>query len=130
MDNILYVILGVIGFFILLQVLLKFRAWRKKGKAAPDVGGALGRAIQKGDKLIAYFYSPTCRACKTQEKFLPKLDEGTGSVFRINAAKEGQIASAFGIMGTPTTVVIEKGIIKNYFVGVTATSKLIKSLKS
>ena len=130
MSSVIYIVVGIIGIFIIMQLLIRFRGWQKRGTTAPDVDGPLGKAIKKGTKLVAYFYSPTCRACKTQEKFLPKLDEGTGSVFRINAAKEGQTASAFGIMGTPTTVIIEKGIIKNYFVGVTSTSKLLKSLKS
>jgi hypothetical protein len=42
--------------------------------------------------------------------------------------KESEVASAFGVMGTPTTIIIDKGIIKEYFVGITPPAKIIKSL--
>jgi thioredoxin 1 len=113
-----------------MQLIIKFKGWQKRGKAAPEIGGPMGKAIKKGNKLIAYFYSPTCRACKTQEKYLPDLEGKIDDIYRINAAKDTRIAAAFGIMGTPTTVVIEKGIIRNYFVGITPAKKLLDSLSS
>ena len=130
MSAFIYTILGVVGIFLLLQLLVKLRGWQKRGKAAPDVGGPLGKAIKNGTKLIAYFYSPTCRACRTQEKYLPQADKKANTVFRINAAKETKTAAAFGVMGTPTTIIIENGIIKKYFVGITPAKKLFDSLNN
>jgi thioredoxin 1 len=128
MNGIIYIIVGVIAIFVLLQFLVRFRGWQKRGKAAPDVGGPLGKAIKNGKKLVAYFYSPTCRACKTQETYLPKSEGNSNIIYRINAAKDAKTAAAFGVMGTPTTVVIENGIIKNYFVGITSGRKIRESL--
>lgn len=130
MNSIIYVIIGVIAIFLLMQLLVKFKGWQKRGKAAPEIDSPLGNAIKKGNKLIAYFYSPTCRACKTQEKYLPKLERKTDAIYRINAAKDAKIATAFGIMGTPTTIIIKNGIIRNYFVGITSTKKLLDSLNN
>jgi len=128
MQNFIFIIIGLLGIVLLMQFLVRFKSWSKKGKAAPTVSGSLGKSILKGDKLIAYFYSPTCRACRTQEKYLPKIQESFDNIFRINAAKEREIAAAFGVMGTPTTIIIEKGIIKEYFTGITPPNKILKSL--
>jgi len=126
--NLVYVVVGVIGLFILLQLSVKLRGWFRKGKPAPKVNGKLGREIQKGSKVVAYFYSPTCRACHVQESYFPKVEEKFKNIVKINAGKEPDVARAFGVMGTPTTVIIEKGKIKNYFVGAVAAGKLLKSL--
>ena len=129
MNNFVLVIVGIIGLFVILQFLMKFRSWSRRGKPAPRVGGALGKSILKGDKILAYFYSPTCRACKTQEKYLPGVQEKFKNIYRINTAREQETAHAFGVIGTPTTIVIKNGIIKDYFVGITAVPKLLHSLE-
>ncbi len=128
MMSILYVVLFIVGLFIFLQLMLRARSWMKKGKPAPKVNGKLGQTIARGDKVIAYFFSPTCSACRAQEKLLPAVGEQFKNIFRVNAAKDRDVAQSFGIMGTPTTVVIEKGIIKDYFVGVTPPAKILKSV--
>jgi thioredoxin 1 len=130
MDNFLYIIVGIILILFLLRILIKIRVWSRRGKPAPDVGGQLGRMIQKGDKVLAYFYSPTCRACKTQEKYFPIIQKRFNNIIRINTAKDRDIALSFGVMGTPTVVVIDRGVIKDYFVGITPSNKILKSLNS
>lgn len=122
------VVLGIVGIFLLFQLIMRYKSWSRRGKEAPKVGGPLGKSILKGEKTIAYFYSPTCRACKTQEKYFPSVQEKFKNIFRINAAKERETATAFAILGTPTTIIIEGGIIKDYFVGITPASKLLSSL--
>jgi thioredoxin 1 len=128
MNNFIFVMVGIIGLFLLFQLLMKFKSWSRRGKPAPKVGGSLGRSILSGEKTIAYFYSPTCRACKTQEKYLPSVQNKFNNIHRINAAKERETATAFNIMGTPTTIIIEEGIIKDYFVGITPANKMLHSL--
>ncbi|MBN2366481.1 MAG: thioredoxin family protein [Calditrichaeota bacterium] len=129
MSQILYILLGILGLFMLLQLSVRFRGWFRRGKPAPKVGGSLGQSIDKGGKILAYFYSPSCSACRTQEKYINLIQKNFKAVYRINAAKDRSIASAFGVMGTPTTVIIEKGIIKEYFTGVTPTKKLKGTLQ-
>jgi len=128
MHNFIYIIIGIVGIILIMQFLIRLKSWTKRGKNAPRVSGSLGKSIQQGEKVIAYFYSPTCSACRTQEKYLPKIQETFTNIFQINAVKEREVASAFGLMGTPTTVIIDKGIIKEYFVGITPPAKIIKSL--
>jgi thioredoxin 1 len=127
--SVIYVILTIIGIILIFQLSVRLKGWFRKGKPAPKVSGQLGRHISKGEKIIAYFYSPTCRACKTQENYWPAIQQKFGNIVRINVAKDKDIAHAFGIMGTPTTVIIDRGIIRDYFVGITSPNKILKSLK-
>jgi thiol-disulfide isomerase/thioredoxin len=128
MSAILYILIGIVGLFVLLQLSAKLRARARKGKPAPSVNGQLGKSIQRGDKVLAYFYSPTCRACRTQEQNLEKIQEKFKNIIRINAAKDRDAASSFGIMGTPTTIIIDHGIIQEYFVGITPPNKIFQKL--
>ena len=63
------------------------------------------------------------------EKYLPKVQAKFANIIRINAATERETATAFGVIGTPTTVVIDKGVIKAYFVGITPPNKILRSLE-
>jgi thioredoxin 1 len=128
MQNFSLIIIGLVGIVMITQFLTRFKSRSKKGKNAHRISGSLGKSIQHGEKVIAYFYSPTCSTCRTQEKYLPKIQETFTKIFRINAVKERELASAFGVMGTATTVIIDKGIIKAYFVGITPPLKILKSL--
>lgn len=128
MEKIIFVMLGFLTIIFLFQFYIRLKSWSKKGKDAPVVGGSVGKSIQRGEKVIIYFYSPTCGACRTQEKYLPKIQEKFQNIIRINAAKERELATAFGVMGTPTTIVIDQGKIKEYFVGITPSHKILKSL--
>ena len=128
MTNILILIGGIIGIFLVLRLILWFRSWSKKGKPAPKVGGKLGTLIDKGENVIAYFYSPACGACNIQEKILNKVQKNFSNIIRINVTRETSVAKNFGIMGTPTTVLIKNSKIQEYFVGVTSESKILNSL--
>jgi thioredoxin 1 len=129
MMSVVYVILAILAIIMLFQMSVRMKGWLRKGKPAPKVSGILGKHILKGEKIIAYFYSPTCRACKTQEQYWPGVQKKFDNIIRINAAKDRDIAQAFGIMGTPTTIIIDRGIIRDYFVGITSPNKILKSLK-
>ncbi|NOX38755.1 MAG: thioredoxin family protein [Calditrichaeota bacterium] len=122
------ILLVIIGFFIFMQVMFRMRGWRRRGKPVPEVKGALARAIRQADQVVVYFYSPACRACRTQEQFLPSVQQKVKQLVRINVRKDLDTAQKFGVMGTPTIVVIENRVIKDYFVGITPANRILRSL--
>jgi len=122
------IFLTIIALFLLWNLSLRLRGRKRKGKPAPVVEGGLGKAIAREEKIVAYFYTPTCRACRTQERYFPEIQEKFTNIIRIDASKQLEIAREFGVMGTPTIVVIDKGIIKDYFVGITSPNKILRSL--
>ncbi len=124
--------IAILAFFLFLfgmQFVIKFRGRRLRGKPIPEVGGKLGTAIRKHPTVIAYFYSPSCSACRTQEKYLPKVQEVFPHIVRINVRNDMATAQKFQVMGTPTTVIIENGRIKEYFVGVVSPRDLLRAVQ-
>ncbi len=125
-------LIAVFAFFLFLfgmQFVIKFKGRRLRGKEVPPVKGKLGTAIRKHPKVIAYFFSPTCNACRTQERYLPKVQEVFPHIVRINVRTDPDTAQQFQVMGTPTTVVIENGRIKEYFVGIVSPRDLIRAVE-
>jgi len=126
-----YILVGVLLFFILMNLSVVLRAKLKKGRLVPDIGGEIGRAIDKGEKVILYFYSPTCSACKLQTPIIDKLinsGNGKAKIFKIDVSRDVNVALKLGVMGTPSTVVIENGKIKEFFVGVKSENILRRFL--
>ncbi|CUS78721.1 Thioredoxin [Candidatus Kryptonium thompsonii] len=126
-----YILVGVLLFFILMNLSVVLRAKLKKGRLVPDIGGEIGRAIDKGEKVILYFYSPTCSACKVQTPIIDKLinsGNGKAKIFKIDVSRDVNVALKLGVMGTPSTVVIENGKIKEFFVGVKSENILRRFL--
>ncbi len=126
-----YIFVGVLLFFVLMNLSVVLRAKLKKGRLVPDIGGEIGRAIDKGEKVILYFYSPTCSACKVQTPIIDKLinsGNGKAKIFKIDVSRDVNVALKLGVMGTPSTVVIENGKIKEFFVGVKSENILRRFL--
>ncbi|MFN3134131.1 MAG: thioredoxin family protein [Candidatus Kryptonium sp.] len=126
-----YIVAGVLLFFILMNLSVVLRAKLKKGQLVPNIGGEIGKAINKGEKVILYFYSPTCSACKVQTPIIDKLisaGNGKTKIFKIDVSKDINVALKLGVMGTPSTVVIEDGKIKEFFVGVKSENILRRFL--
>ncbi len=121
---ILYIVLGIIGLFFLMQFTMVFKMRLQKGKTAPDVSGAVGKAIQRGDKVLLYFFSPGCRACRPMTPVIEKLSKSKKNVFPIDISRDMSMARKFGVMGTPSTVLIETGKISEYLVGPQPEEKL------
>ncbi len=75
------------------------------------------REMLRNNKSILYFYTPTCRACKTQVPVIDKLKNDLKSVGKIDISQHLEIAREFGIMGTPATAIMKKNKIVDIFVG-------------
>ena len=125
---VVYIILGVIAAFFLLQFFMGLKMKMKKGKGVPDLNGAHGRMVKSGSKVLMYFYSPNCRACKTLTPILRSLSKKHKNVFSINITKDMDTARKLGILGTPSIVLVDGGIIKEFMAGAIAESEIIALL--
>jgi thioredoxin 1 len=127
MDSILYIVLGVIGFFIFMQLIMRFMSLAKKGKMVAGITGELGNKIKSGQKLLVYFFSPSCGACRPVTPIIDKLKNEKNNVYKINVLQQPDISRNFGVMGTPATVVVENEIIKQYILGA-KSEKFLRNL--
>jgi thiol-disulfide isomerase/thioredoxin len=87
-----------------------------------------------GIPAILFFTSPTCAVCKTtQQPTLKALKSRLGDgiqVIEVDAARQPQLADAWGVMSVPATFVIDPGgqpLHANY--GVASLDKLSNQVK-
>lgn len=61
---------------------------------------------------LGFFYTPTCPYCRMMEPIIRAAARLLGdrmTFFKVNAARHFDIAGAFYIMGTPTTIAFKRG---------------------
>ncbi len=122
--ELLKVFLVALGGVLLLMIVLQaFARW----KASRAVGREFSRF---GKNVILYFYSPSCGACKKMEPVIEKLSKRV-KVKRIDVStSEGLlVARELGVLGTPTTVVVENGKVSKVLFGVQKEDKLLEEVR-
>jgi len=130
MNVVITIIIAVVLLFIGFQKFMVFKMSRKKGKPAPELSGVLGKAIKNGKTALFYFYSPSCGACKSMTPVVEGYTKNNPRCFKVDISKDMNTARAFGVMGTPSTVIIENGIIRDFFVGPKPQAELTALLES
>lgn len=111
-----------------IQLMVTIQARKQRRRVLSGVKGPLGEAITSGARILAYFYSPTCAACRAQTPVIDALDQEYEGIFKINVAEDFEIARAIGVRSTPTTVIIEGGAIRSFLVGAHSESALREAL--
>jgi thioredoxin 1 len=121
----IYIISGIVILFVSMQILIRLQSKSKRGKDLKEVGGYIGDIIRQGGRVILYFYSPTCGACRQQTPVIDNLKNKSSKIHKIDISKDINAAMAIGVMGTPSTVIIENGLIKEFFLGYVGREKLL-----
>ncbi len=117
MGTVLSIVVGIVALFIGMQLFMVLKMKFKKGKKAPELEGKAGRLINSGEKVLFYFYSPGCRACKPMTPFVKNMAKRNKKVFPVDISQDMATARKFGVMGTPSTVVVKAGTIVEFLVG-------------
>jgi thioredoxin 1 len=117
LETILYIFGAVVGFFVLMNAYVMLSGWMKRGKKLENLRGELGKQIMAGKRLLIYFYSPSCTACKTMTPVVSKLNKENKNVQMVNLATDMEIGRKFGVMGTPATVIVENERIEKFLLG-------------
>lgn len=123
---IFYILIGIVILFVSMQLFIRFQSKFKKGKDAKGLTGYIGDAVRHGGKVLLYFYSPTCGACRQQTPIIDDLPKSQATIFKVDVSKDAKTALALGVLGTPSTVIIENGFIKEFFLGYISRDKILK----
>ena len=115
---VIYIILTLILLFFSLQMSMIISARKSKGKKVTGLQGKLKTLERNGSKGLVYFFSPGCRACKYQTPIIKELQSRHRNIFDIDISKDMQTARLFGIKATPTTILLENGMVKQVLLGV------------
>jgi len=122
--TIVYIFIGFVIVFFLFQYLMVFKSRLKRGKPAPEISGNFKDAMRNNEKVLFYFFSPSCGACRTMTPIIKEYEQKNKNYFSIDLSKDFETARKFGVMATPSTVVVEKGTIKEFLLGPQSKVKL------
>lgn len=112
-----YLIIAVVGLFLLMQIIPLIRARQARGKAVPELDALLTDAQRVQPRLLVYFWSPACGMCRPMTPVIDKLAAEQANVVKVNVAETTELARRIGIMGTPSLAVIEGGAVSKVVVG-------------
>lgn len=108
----------IIVFIIVMKFIMQKRAQKVQGKSINiSLFSDEVQNLLKSNKSILYFYTPTCGACKPQAPIIDKLKKDIELVGKIDLSEYKSVAYEFGILGTPTTIIMKGNIVSEVFVG-------------
>jgi len=99
-----------LAFIISLRLLAVYKMKKLKGATLNE--------FKNEKRLILYFYSENCGACKVMAPIIDSIKEVKVKKIDVFSKEGAKLVQELGIMGTPTTVLIEKGNVLNAFIGV------------
>ncbi len=110
--------LTIIILMLALKFIMQKRAQKSQGKSIDtSLFDEEIKTLLNGNKSILYFYTPTCGVCKQQTPIIDKLKEELSIVGKIDLSQNHSAAPEFGILGTPTTILMKGNVVGEVFVG-------------
>jgi thiol-disulfide isomerase/thioredoxin len=125
--TILYIGTIVVGLLVIMQLNMLRMAKKSKGIQLSGLTGKMRILEKKGSKGLVYFFSPGCHACKAQTPVIKLLQSEYKNIYDVDISQDSETAQIFGIKATPTTVLVEDGIIRKVLLG-TKTKEVLESL--
>ena len=117
MMTILYIATFVVGLLVIMQLNMLRMAKKSKGIQLSGLSGQLRNLEKKGSKGLVYFFSPGCHACKMQTPVIIAMKSEYKNIYDVDISKDSETAQIFGIKATPTTVIVEDGVISQVLLG-------------
>lgn len=116
-------VVGLLLAMSLSQLWMAIASRRSVGKPAPSVGVDLG----EGSSLL-YFTSPTCGPCRAMTPRIDAISAKGARVVKIDVTARPEVAAAYGVMATPTTIAVRGGQIREVKLGVLSVDALAAML--
>lgn len=114
---ILYVFAGAAAIVAGLQVGAWLAARRLVGRPAPDLSDLPGFDAPATGRRVYYFFSPRCLACREMTPRVERLSTEHPEIVKIDILRSREAARRFRVTATPTTVVVENGMIVTALIG-------------
>lgn len=128
MQAVFYVLGGIALLFLLAQIVVWVYVRKHRGQELSNLKGEIGAAVRTGERVVAYFHTPSCPVCRKQTPIIEKLSTEFENVLLIDITKDFEIARAVGVQLTPTVVIIEGGEVRDFLVGVRTEEMLREAL--
>lgn len=121
MQTVLWVILGTVGGFALLMVVMNVvirrRARAMEGQPLPPVPGPIGDSLSRAGRGLVYFFSPQCGACRSITPRMQALSDRSDHVHVVDVTQHLDVARALRVLATPSTIEVAQGRVVGVHIG-------------
>ncbi len=99
----------LLGVALVFGAMLAMQAWMgakmraSEGREVPDLG-----PLGDPEGRLVWFYGPNCGPCHAMH---PAVDALGDRVIQVDVSQHFEVARAFGVMATPTTILVRDGRI-------------------
>jgi thiol-disulfide isomerase/thioredoxin len=107
---------GFVALSVGLQVVARRRARALVG-SSPPLPGEAGTRVSAAERALVYFFMPTCAACRAMTPRMKALADRGAPVLPVDATTQPELARAFAVMATPTTIELQRGRILKVHIG-------------
>ncbi len=118
----MYILITIFVIFLFLfgtRLVTTRKAKQNEGKILePEKFNRKVAEYLRKEKSLFYFYAPNCSACRRQQPIIEKLQEEFNNIIKIDVSKDLPTARKFGVMATPTIVLMNKNKIQEILIGV------------
>lgn len=124
MDYLPYILIAFILFFTALQLRVIFATRRLKGRPAPPLDALLDESQRQQQRLLFYFFSEHCGPCRAMTPVVERLADRHPNIVKVDVERSPELARGFGVMATPTVILVQEGRIAKVAVGTVGERKL------
>ncbi len=93
------------------------RAKHRREELVPPLTAVLPKGVAVRPRMLLYFYSEHCAACRTVTPLVEALHRQDDSVVKLDVRRHLMTARHLGITSTPSLVLLEHGRIAGVHVG-------------
>lgn len=124
-----YVLGAITVLFVVMQVRPLLAGRRMQGKPAPDFTALLEPEQRGHARYLLFFHSEHCGPCRAMRPHIETLSgEFPGQVIPIDVQQAPALAQDFGVMATPTSLLIQEGRIGKVLLGTQGLRRLQRLL--
>ena len=117
MDFMHYLLLLSLAGIFLLFVVPRLRGRLMHGRPAPDLTGLVDERLLARERLVFYFTSPDCGTCRPMVMFIDRLVAEHDNLIKVDITRDVALAHAFGVIITPTLILVRNGMVEQVLVG-------------
>jgi thioredoxin 1 len=108
LETLPWILVGAALLMAALQLWTLWGARRLRGRPVADAGRG---------RQVFYFHSPHCGPCRALTPMVQRLAADHPQLRPVDASAEPELARRFGVMGTPTFIATDDGVIGEVVVG-------------
>lgn len=124
MERMLQILLFILIIFMVAQALRLLRGKRRQEMTAPPLAEVLPEEIPPQPQMLFYFYNEHCGHCRRVTPLIEEMRQRHDGVVMVDVRRQMSVARRFGVVGTPSLVRVDDGLVSNVHVGAISQKQL------